>query len=87
MGVAYGHIIARIVIILAVIALVAVGFFVLRSTNLFPVQQVRVSGVEHLTSEEMTDLAAVPAGATLINVDAAGIESRLESNPGCSTYR
>ena len=61
--------------------LLGVGGVVVYNLNLFPVEKVTVSGVEHLTAEEMTDLAAVPQDTTLIRVDTAGIESRLESNP------
>jgi cell division protein FtsQ len=37
--------------------------------------------VSHLTDQETADLASVPEGTTLLNVDAAGVEARLESNP------
>ena len=71
-----------IVIMLLVLAVIlGVAGIVVYNLNLFPVKKVTVSGVEHLTAEEMTDLAAVPQDTTLIRVGAAGIESRLESNP------
>ena len=71
-----------IVIVLLVLAVIlGVAGIVVYNLNLFPVKKVTVSGVEHLTAEEMTDLAAVPQDTTLIRVDTAGIESRLESNP------
>ena len=68
------------VVITLVVAL-AVGFFALYSSNMFAITKVTVSGVSHLTAEEMTELAAVPQDSTLIRVDAGGIEQRLESNP------
>lgn len=63
-----------------VIALAATAFVLSRS-DLFPVTKITVSGVRHLTQQETAQLAAVSEGTTLVNVDAAGIESRLESSP------
>lgn len=74
-----GLIIGIIAIVLA-IALGA-GAFVLSRSDLFPVTKLTVTGVRHLTQQETAQLAAVSEGTTLINVDTAGIESRLESNP------
>lgn len=58
-----------------------VGGFVLSSSGAFAIEQVTVSGAEHLSAEELTELAAVPEGSTLLNVDANGITTRLDSNP------
>lgn len=75
----------RLKVILIVVALVAVvlgvGGAVLANSSILSVEEVTVSGVEHLTAEELTELAAVPEGSTLINIDANGIASRLTSNP------
>lgn len=69
-------------IVLAVLAIVvAVGIFILSRTDMFPVTKITVSGVHHLTDQETAELASVPEGTTLLNVDAGGIEGRLESNP------
>lgn len=57
------------------------GVAVLYNSDVLAVEQVSVSGVEHLSSEELTELAAIPEGSTLINIDANGISSRLTSNP------
>lgn len=67
--------------IVVVIALLAIGGVVLANSGVFTVRQVTVSGVSHITSEEVTNLAAVPEGTTLLNVDANGISSRMASNP------
>ena len=56
--------------------LIAVGFGVYWS-GLFPVKEVKVTGVEHLTSEEMTLLANVPSDSTLLRVDTEAIESNI----------
>lgn len=74
-----GLIVAIVLVILAIV--VAIGAFVLSRSDLFPVSKITVSGVHHLTDQETAELAAVPEGTTLLNVDAAGIEGRLESNP------
>lgn len=63
---------------IAVVAAVLVGSgLALYWSNLFAVETVSVQGVEHLTATEMTELAAVPAGTTLLRVDASAIEERL----------
>ncbi len=46
-------------------------------SNLFTIENVSVTGVEHLTATDMSELASVPAGTTLLRVDAAGIRERL----------
>ncbi len=71
-----------VLIIVAVVAVIAGGgLAVLYNSDVLAVEQVSVSGVEHLSSEELTELAAIPEGSTLLNVDANGISSRLSSNP------
>ncbi|MGN0038211.1 MAG: cell division protein FtsQ/DivIB [Coriobacteriales bacterium] len=67
-------------VIAAVLLLVFGSIFVYRS-NLLAVQTVTVTGVEHLTDQEVTQLAAVPDDSTLLRLDAAGICSRLEEHP------
>ena len=46
-------------------------------SNLFAIEQVTVSGVEHLTASEMAQLANVPANTTLLRVDTGAIESSI----------
>ncbi len=72
---------ARIILALCVVAVFFATGFGLYSSNLFTIDQVVVEGVDHLTSQEMTDLAAVPAGSTLIRVDTQSIVDRLTSDP------
>lgn len=71
---------AVFVVILVLAAIVGIGGFALYNSNLFSVTKVTVSGAEHLTADEMTQLAAVPDGTTLIRVDTDGITNRLKSN-------
>ena len=44
-------------------------------SGLFSIKQLTVSGVEHLTSEEMTQLANVPSDTTLLRVDTGAVKS------------
>lgn len=46
-------------------------------SGMFAVKQVTVSGVEHLTSSEMTQLANIPSDTTLLRVDTRSIESNI----------
>lgn len=75
------HLVARLVIVVAVIVVLGIGGAFLYNSNTFSVEEVRVSGGVHLTSQEMTDLAAVPSDTTLLRVDSSGIVDRLKSNP------
>jgi len=72
---------ARAIMAVVLLAILGIAVFALYSSNMFPIEQVRVSGVEHLTESEMADLAAVPAGTTLLRVDTGAIDARLMSNP------
>ena len=58
------------------LALVA-GGAALYASDVFAIESVQVSGVEHLTATEMTELAAVPADTTLLRVDTGAIRDRL----------
>ena len=69
------------IVVVVIVAVLAIGLFILSRTDLFPVNKITVSGVHHLTDQETAELAAVPEGTTLLNVDTGGIEGRLESNP------
>ena len=69
---------ARVLIVLAIIAVLGGGAYaVLFFTPVFSIEKVEVTGADHLTSEEMAVLAAVPQGTTLLTVDAAGIENSV----------
>lgn len=70
----------RVGIAFAVVIALVIVYVALYFSNLFPVSKVTVTGASHLTSTELTDLAQVPQGTTLLRVDTAGIESRLSSN-------
>lgn len=77
---AYRRYLVRIGAVIALIGALAVGGVVAYNSDLFSITEVRVTGVEHLTATEMTELASVPAGTTLLRVDAGGIQQRLLSD-------
>lgn len=67
----------RVVAVLVAIAVFLVAGAAAYSSNLFAIEDVSVEGVEHLTSEEMSRLAAIPAGTTLLRVDTGKIEANI----------
>ncbi len=69
-----------LIAVVVVVAVLGIGGFALSSSGAFKVEKVTVSGANHISSEDLTQLAAVPEGTTLLNVDANGISSRLTSN-------
>ncbi|MDO4182502.1 MAG: FtsQ-type POTRA domain-containing protein [Coriobacteriia bacterium] len=69
---------AIVVTVLVVLVLaVLVAAVVLRYSGAFPVNNLSIKGVEHLTDAEITELAAVPSDTTLLQVDTESIRSRL----------
>lgn len=55
----------------------AVAYAGLYFSGAFAIQSVKVNGADHLTNEEMSVLAAVPQGTTLLNVDTAAIANSV----------
>ena len=76
----YRKFVMRIVIVVAAVLLVIFGSIFVYRSDLFHVNNVQINGVSHLTSQEITEIAAVPADSTLLRLDAAGINQRLEDN-------
>ncbi len=74
------RIMGALIAVVVVVAVLGIGGFALSSSGAFKVERVTVSGANHISSEDLTQLAAVPEGTTLLNVDANGISSRLTSN-------
>ncbi|RNL18417.1 cell division protein FtsQ [Slackia faecicanis] len=68
---------AKVFVLLGVLAVLAAGVAGVYFSNLFSIRQVTVSGVEHLTSTEMTQLANVPSDTTLLRVDAGAIKNSI----------
>lgn len=67
----------RLGVAVGVVCALVAGAVAVYHSSLFAIEEVRVTGVEHLTSAEMSALAAVPSGTTLLRVDADGIKRRL----------
>lgn len=76
----YRKFIMRIVVVVAAVLFVIFGSIFVYRSDLFHVNNVQINGVSHLTSQEITEIAAVPADSTLLRLDAAGIKQRLEDN-------
>lgn len=70
-----------LVAFVVLLGVLGIGGFALSNSGAFAVEQVTVSGADHLSGDALTELAAVPEGSTLLNVDANGIATRLTSNP------
>lgn len=70
------------IVVVIIVAVMAVGLFILSRTDLFPVNKITVSGVHHLTDQETAELAAVPEGTTLLNVDAGASKGVLNRTLG-----
>lgn len=76
----YLRYIARIAIVIAVILLIIFGSIFIYRSDLFHVNNVQVNGSAHLTSQEITSIAAVSDDSTLLRLDSKGIKERLEDN-------
>ena len=72
-----GKVVLVLGIIVALLLAATVAFFALARSGAFEIKQVSVTGVEHLTSADVSALVSVPAGASLLDVDADGIRNRL----------
>lgn len=70
----------RIIGIVGVIVGLMVAWAILYNSSVFSIENVRVNGVEHLTNEEMAQLANVPADTTLLRVDADAIVTRVKQS-------
>ena len=74
----YNRYVRRIITAVGVVLAAVLLYVVLYLAGAFPVTQVTVNGAEHLTNEEVANVAAVPADSTLLRVDTASIVNRLE---------
>ena len=67
----------KVITVFVLIGLLAIGAVALYWSSAFSIKEVTVSGVEHLTGEEMSALANIPADTTLLRVDASGIRANI----------
>ena len=70
----------RFIAIIGVFVALVAGWAALYNSPAFSIESVQVNGVEHLTSDEMAQLAAVPSGSTLLRVDTNTIASRVKQS-------
>ncbi|MBR2804097.1 MAG: FtsQ-type POTRA domain-containing protein [Eggerthellaceae bacterium] len=68
----------RIFIGIGIIVALIGGWAALYNSPAFTIQNVEVEGVEHLTADEMSQLANVPTDNTLLRVDTETIRNRLK---------
>ncbi len=67
----------KIIAIVSLVAVLASAAFAVYWSSLFSIEEVSVSGVEHLTADEMTQLANVPSDTTLLRVDTGTIKQNI----------
>lgn len=68
-----------VLIILAIAIIGFVGAYIyFYSSDSFPIEDVQIYGVEHLTDDEMAQLANIPEDTTLLKVDTEIIKKRLK---------
>lgn len=70
----------RFIIIIGVVVALLAAWAAVYNSPAFTIEHVQVNGVEHLTNDEMTQLANVPQGSTLLRVDTDIIRNRLMQN-------
>lgn len=71
----------KLAAVIATVLVVVFGSIFIYRSNLLAINTVTVSGAEHLTDQEVTQLAAVPDDSTLLRLDTAGICERLQEHP------
>lgn len=74
----YRRYVVRIIAVLAALAVLCAAFVALYFSSAFTIEEVKVEGVDHLTESDMQALVSVPAGETLLRVDASAIEQSLK---------
>lgn len=71
---------ARLLIVVVILLVLLGGGFAVYMSPLFAIQKVDVEGAQHLTSDNLTQLAAIPQGSTLLRADFTGIQDRIKAN-------
>ena len=70
------------IFVVVIVCSVFIAWVVCTWSPLFKITSISVSGAdEHVSDAQVTELAAVPAGATLFNYDESGVTDRLLANP------
>ena len=76
-------------IIVGVSVFLAVSFlgmyYIISKTNVFEIEEINITGTEHLTAQEVRALVSIPQGTTLLNIDTAQIEASMERDAWVQT--
>ena len=76
-------------IIVGVAVFLAVSFlgmyYIISKTNVFEIEEINISGTEHLTAQEVRALISIPQGTTLLNIDTAQVASSMERDAWVKT--
>ena len=67
----------RFIIVIGVVVALLAGWAALYNSPAFTIQHVQVNGVAHLTNEEVSQLANIAEGETLLRVDTEGVRNRM----------
>ena len=70
----------RFILVIGIVVALLAAWAALYNSPAFSIEHVQVNGVEHLTAEEMSQLANVPEDTTLLRVDTETIRNRLMQN-------
>ncbi len=74
--------IVKLLIFFVVLALIGgVIAYTFVNSDSYRIKQISVEGCEHLTNQEMSELAGVPENSTLLNINEAAIVNNLKRNP------
>ncbi|MBS5450995.1 MAG: FtsQ-type POTRA domain-containing protein [Coriobacteriia bacterium] len=77
----YNRTVRGLVLSVVLIATVLVLYLVVMYSPLFMIRTIEATPTEHVTSQAISELAAVPEGSTLFNVSEHDIIERIEKNP------
>ena len=68
-----------IIILISIVVVSFIGAYIYAySTDAFPLENVQINGVSHLTDDEMSQLTNIPEETTLLKVDTETIKKRLK---------
>ncbi len=74
--------VGKIAIMIAILALIiGIIAYTFVNSDSYRIKSITVEGCEHLTNQEMTNLASIPENSTLLNINEAEIVSNLKHDP------
>jgi len=71
----------RLLLVFAIALALVGGGFAIYNSSLFSITSVEVTGTHILSEDDVTELAAIPEGETLLRLDRGAVCDRLLSNP------